>query len=68
MSIDMFFRPKECHCCRESSYRKRQITLSNCFDPDGVRLTGSLGSMGVTVNEPMDCKCHECGSGARRHK
>jgi hypothetical protein len=52
---------KECHCCRETSYRQRQITLTNCFTSDGIRLTGSKGSMIVTVNEPVDCKCHECG-------
>ena len=57
---------KECRCCRESSYRQRQLTLSNCFDGDGQRLTGQLGSLKVTVNEPTDCRCHECG-GKRNH-
>ena len=52
---------QECHCCRESSYRQRQITLTNCFNSDGVRLSGEKGSMVVAVNEPVDCKCHECG-------
>ncbi len=53
---------QDCTCCRESSYRQRQITLTNCFNSDGVRLTGAKGSMVVTVNEPVDCKCHECGA------
>jgi len=52
---------KDCRCCRETSYRQRQITLTNCFNSDGVRLGGEKGSMQVTVNEPVDCKCHECG-------
>ena len=52
---------KECRCCRESSYRQRQLTLTSCFDGDGQRLTGQLGSLEVTVNEPTDCRCHECG-------
>merc|ERR1711894_796127 len=52
---------KECHCCRESRYRERSITLGSCYDSDGNRLTGSLATMKVTINEPMDCKCLECG-------
>ena len=52
---------QDCRCCRETSYRQRQITLTNCFNSDGVRLSGEKGSMAVTVNEPVDCKCHECG-------
>jgi hypothetical protein len=55
---------KECHCCRESSYRQRQITLTHCYNPDGGRLTGDMGTMIVTVSEPVDCKCHECGTKA----
>ena len=52
---------QDCRCCRETSYRQRQITLTNCFNSDGVRLSGEKGSMVVAVNEPVDCKCHECG-------
>jgi len=51
---------KKCECCRESSHRQRSITLTNCYDGDGGRLSGSLGSMTVTVNEPMGCKCFSC--------
>merc|ERR1711963_1211373 len=51
---------KKCECCRESSHRQRSITLTNCYDSDGGRLSGALGSMTVTVNEPMGCKCFSC--------
>jgi len=51
---------KKCSCCRESSHRKRSITLTNCYDSDGGRLSGALGTMDVTVNEPMGCKCFSC--------
>eukprot|EP00095_Tigriopus_kingsejongensis_P004037 maker-scaffold5_size1054832-snap-gene-5.10 protein:Tk04037 transcript:maker-scaffold5_size1054832-snap-gene-5.10-mRNA-1 annotation:"bursicon-beta" len=53
---------KDCKCCRESSYRERSITLGSCYDPDGRRLTSpEQSTMKVTLNEPMDCRCHECG-------
>lgn len=52
---------KECSCCRESSHRQRALILGSCFDPDGVKLTGDLGTMKVTLNEPIDCRCHQCG-------
>jgi len=51
---------KNCQCCRESSHRKRSITLTNCYDGDGGRISGSLGTMTVTVNEPIGCKCTAC--------
>lgn len=51
---------KKCECCRESSHRQRSITLTNCYDSDGGRLSGALGTMTVTVNEPMGCKCFSC--------
>eukprot|EP00093_Oithona_nana_P001132 01132.XXX_4271_3279_1 [CDS] Oithona nana genome sequencing. len=52
---------KECHCCRESRYRERNIILGRCYDSDGTRLTGTQGSMKVKIREPMDCQCLECG-------
>ncbi|TRY79958.1 hypothetical protein TCAL_08095 [Tigriopus californicus] len=53
---------KECKCCRESSYRERTIKLTNCYDPDGQRLTKpGVSTMSVSLNEPNDCQCHECG-------
>ena len=51
---------QKCECCRESSHRQRSITLTNCYDSDGGRLSGALGTMTVTVNEPMGCKCFSC--------
>ena len=51
---------QECQCCRETSHRKRSITLTSCYDGDGGRLSGSLGTMKVTVNEPVGCKCFDC--------
>jgi len=53
---------KECHCCRESGYQQRTITLNHCFDGDGLKLSGAAGSMQVTVNEPVDCQCYSCGN------
>ena len=57
-NLDLF--PQSCACCQESSHRQRSITLTHCYDSDGGRLSGSLGTMEVTVNEPMGCKCSSC--------
>lgn len=51
---------KECHCCRETNQRNRPIILKSCYDSDGRKLSGTLGTMEVTVNEPMDCQCSAC--------
>ncbi|XP_018569361.1 partner of bursicon [Anoplophora glabripennis] len=57
---------KECYCCRESFLRERIITLSHCYDPDGVRLTNEgTNSMDVKLREPSDCKCYKCGDFSR---
>ncbi|RVE54038.1 hypothetical protein evm_001441 [Chilo suppressalis] len=29
---------KECFCCRENFLRERLVTLTHCYDPDGLRL------------------------------
>merc|ERR1711997_489418 len=60
-AIDRSGFSKECHCCRETSYRDRVITLSNCYNEGGHKLTGPMGSMQVTIKEPDGCSCHECG-------
>ena len=53
---------KDCKCCREVGYNERVVTLHSCYDQDGVRLTGSLAQMQVTIKEPSSCACHKCGS------
>ncbi|KAJ8944504.1 hypothetical protein NQ318_011762 [Aromia moschata] len=59
-------QPSECYCCRESFLRERIITLSHCYDPDGVRLTNEgSNSMDVKLREPTDCKCYKCGDFSR---
>ncbi|XP_075213750.1 uncharacterized protein LOC142319958 [Lycorma delicatula] len=52
---------KECYCCRESFLKERTITLTHCYDPDGMRLTGPTQSqMDIKLREPADCKCYKC--------
>merc|ERR1711892_1132977 len=53
---------KDCKCCRESAYKERTLTLQNCYDQDGHKLDGTLGSMQVTLREPDGCQCFGCGS------
>ncbi|XP_023325678.1 partner of bursicon [Eurytemora carolleeae] len=53
---------KDCKCCREGGYRERIITLTKCFDQDGLTLDGSLATMQVTLKEPEGCQCFPCGS------
>jgi len=40
---------KDCKCCRESGYRERTLTLHNCYNGDGHKLEGGLGTMQVTI-------------------
>ncbi|XP_039281309.1 partner of bursicon [Nilaparvata lugens] len=57
---------KECFCCRESFLRERTITLTHCYDPDGMRLTGAPHSqMDVRLREPAECKCYKCSDYSR---
>ncbi|CAH0557448.1 unnamed protein product [Brassicogethes aeneus] len=57
---------KECYCCRESYLRERIITLTHCYDPDGVRLTGeNNNAMDIKLKEPAECKCYKCGDFSR---
>lgn len=56
---------KECYCCKESFLRERIISLSHCYDPDGVRLTGDVAAMDTKLKEPADCKCFKCGDFSR---
>ncbi|XP_018318896.1 uncharacterized protein LOC108732529 isoform X2 [Agrilus planipennis] len=57
---------KECYCCRESFLRERIVTLTHCYDPDGMRLTTEdTHSMDVKLREPSDCKCYKCGEYTR---
>ncbi|RWS16401.1 mucin-5B-like protein, partial [Dinothrombium tinctorium] len=51
---------KECVCCRESWMDKKDVQLTECFDPDGKRLTGALSTMLVSMEEPKSCACNKC--------
>merc|ERR1711913_79603 len=57
---------KDCKCCRESGYRERTLTLHNCYNGDGHKLEGGLGTMQVTIKEPDGCQCYGCGSALPR--
>lgn len=57
---------KECYCCRESFLKDRLVTLTHCYDPDGVRLmSDELATMDLRLKEPADCKCFKCGDFSR---
>uniref|UniRef100_A0A182W3G8 Partner of bursicon n=1 Tax=Anopheles minimus TaxID=112268 RepID=A0A182W3G8_9DIPT len=57
---------KECYCCRESFLRERQLQLTHCYDPDGVRMTDhESATMEIRLKEPVDCKCFKCGEMVR---
>ncbi|KAB0798595.1 hypothetical protein PPYR_09588 [Photinus pyralis] len=57
---------KTCYCCRESFLRERVVTLSHCYDPDGMRLNAEeLKAMDIKLREPSDCKCFKCGDFSR---
>ncbi|KAJ8897588.1 hypothetical protein PR048_002937 [Dryococelus australis] len=55
----------ECYCCRESFLRERTITLTHCYNPDGVRLTNDQATLEIKLREPADCKCFKCGDFSR---
>jgi hypothetical protein len=57
---------KDCKCCRESGYSERTLTLHNCYNGDGHKLEGGLGTMQVTIQEPDGCQCYGCGSALPR--
>ncbi|KAI8421834.1 hypothetical protein MSG28_009781 [Choristoneura fumiferana] len=49
---------KECHCCRENFLRDRVVTLSHCYDSDGIRIEDPKRSiMEVRLQEPDECQC-----------
>ncbi|KAK9729710.1 hypothetical protein QE152_g15770 [Popillia japonica] len=57
---------KDCYCCRESYLKERIITLTHCYNPDGIRLTeGDMETMDVKLREPIECKCSKCGDFSR---
>lgn len=56
---------KECYCCRESFLKDTLVTLSHCYDPDGVRLLNDLATMDLRLKEPAECKCFKCGDFSR---
>ena len=57
---------KECFCCRETFLRDRVVQLTHCYDPDGVRLTGTeMANMDIELKEPASCKCFQCGEYSR---
>ncbi|XP_030027856.2 partner of bursicon [Manduca sexta] len=57
---------KECFCCRENFLRERLVTLTHCYDPDGMRLEDEDNAiMEVRLREPEECKCSKCGEFSR---
>lgn len=57
---------KECYCCRESFLKDTLVTLSHCYDPDGVRILASdSATMDLRLKEPAECKCFKCGDFSR---
>ncbi|XP_026319098.1 partner of bursicon [Hyposmocoma kahamanoa] len=57
---------KECFCCRENYLRERIVTLTHCYDPDGVRLEDEDNAiMEIKLKEPHECKCYKCGDFSR---
>ncbi|XP_060801436.1 partner of bursicon [Amyelois transitella] len=57
---------KECFCCRENYLRERLVTLTHCYDPDGLRFDDEDNAvMEVKLREPDNCKCHKCGEFSR---
>lgn len=60
-----FFSIQDCFCCRENYLRERLVTLTHCYDPDGVRLEDEDSIMEVRLREPDDCKCYKCGDYSR---
>ncbi|XP_059057384.1 partner of bursicon isoform X1 [Achroia grisella] len=57
---------KECFCCRENFLRERLVTLTHCYDPDGLRLEEEdRAIMEVRLREPDNCKCYKCGDFSR---
>ncbi|KAG8182263.1 hypothetical protein JTE90_004719 [Oedothorax gibbosus] len=52
---------KECHCCRETWMRQREILLTDCYTQDGKRIFGQQGTMVIHLKEPEACACHKCG-------
>ncbi|XP_073955207.1 bursicon subunit partner of burs [Choristoneura fumiferana] len=57
---------KECHCCRENFLRDRVVTLSHCYDSDGIRIEDPKRSiMEVRLQEPDECQCFKCGDYSR---
>lgn len=61
-----FYIFQECYCCRENYLRERLVTLTHCYDPDGLRLEEEdKAVMEVRLREPAECKCYKCGDFSR---
>ncbi|CAH2084654.1 unnamed protein product [Euphydryas editha] len=57
---------KECFCCKENYLRERLVTLTHCYDADGLRLEDEdRAIMEVRLREPAECKCYKCGDYSR---
>jgi hypothetical protein len=54
---------KECYCCRESTMTFKMFTLTQCFTPDGIKIThpNNKAVMEIKMKEPNGCTCHTCG-------
>ncbi|GFX22309.1 uncharacterized protein TNCV_1815111 [Trichonephila clavipes] len=59
---------KDCHCCRETWMRQREILLTDCYTQDGKRIFGQQGTMVIHLKEPEACTCHKSVARFRRRK
>lgn len=66
ISLTGVFFYQECYCCRESFMRERFVTLTHCYDPDGMKLEQEGSStMEIRMREPAECQCSKCGDFGR---
>ncbi|XP_026496207.2 partner of bursicon [Vanessa tameamea] len=57
---------KECYCCKENYLRERLVTLTHCYDSDGMRFEDEENAiMEIRLREPAECKCYKCGDYSR---
>ncbi|XP_023227101.1 partner of bursicon-like [Centruroides sculpturatus] len=52
---------KSCQCCRETWMTQKETRLTDCYDSNGQKIYGELGTMIIFLKEPDSCACHICG-------
>lgn len=52
---------KSCQCCRETWMTQKETRLTDCYDSNGQKIFGELGTMLIYLKEPDSCSCHSCG-------